>query len=152
MPVQGRGPAARLRTTIPYRCSWRASWPRALLHMFSFKFSHLALPSRKTLSTSSGFAKLKPAAIRRQRELLPTPPQICGCSACQAQSMAAIPTFIGVGGPILSLTGEQRTEYALFLRDNSFCVATTSTSCSMSCTSMSKLLNLNCVLPHARWL
>jgi hypothetical protein len=52
--------------------------------------------------------------------------------------MAAIPTFIGVGGPILSLTGEQRTEYAPLLRDNSFCVAT------------SELLNLNstdCVLP-----
>ena len=27
--------------------------------------------------------------------------------------MAAIPTFTGDGGPILSLTGEQHTEYAL---------------------------------------
>ena len=27
---------------------------------------------------------------------------------CQAQSMAAIPTFTGYGGPILSLTGKQR--------------------------------------------
>ena len=30
--------------------------------------------------------------------------------ACQAQIMAAIPTFNGNGGPILSLTGEQCTE------------------------------------------
>ena len=36
--------------------------------------------------------------------------QRCSCSAaaCQPQSMAAIPTFTGDGGPILSLTGEQR--------------------------------------------
>jgi hypothetical protein len=33
--------------------------------------------------------------------------------------MAAIPTFTGDGGPILSLTGEQCTEYALFWGDNS---------------------------------
>ena len=33
----------------------------------------------------------------------------CGCSTCQAQSMAAVPTFTGDGGPILSLTGKQRT-------------------------------------------
>ena len=36
----------------------------------------------------------------------------CGRIACQAQSMAAIPTFTGDSGPILSLTDEQRTEYA----------------------------------------
>ncbi|KAI0265748.1 hypothetical protein BGY98DRAFT_520188 [Russula aff. rugulosa BPL654] len=78
MQVQGGGPAAHLIITIPYRCSWRASWPRALLHRFSF--SHLALPSRKTLSTSSGFAKLKPAAMRRQRALLPTPPGPYHCA------------------------------------------------------------------------
>jgi len=35
------------------------------------------------------------------------------CSVCQPQNMAAIPTFTGDGGPILSLTGEQRMEYAL---------------------------------------
>jgi len=35
------------------------------------------------------------------------------CSVCQPQNMAAIPTFTGDGGPILSLTGKQRTEYAL---------------------------------------
>ena len=31
----------------------------------------------------------------------------CGCNACQAQSTAAIPTFTGDSGPILSLTCEQ---------------------------------------------
>ena len=43
----------------------------------------------------------------------------CSCSVRQPQSMAAIPTFTGDGGPILSLTGKQCTEYALFLGDNS---------------------------------
>ena len=38
------------------------------------------------------------------------------CSARQPQSMAAIPTFTGDGGPILSLTGKQRTELADFSR------------------------------------
>ena len=38
----------------------------------------------------------------------------CGCNTCQTQSMAAIPTFTGDGGPILSLTGEQHTEFVLF--------------------------------------
>ena len=33
----------------------------------------------------------------------------CGCSTCQAQSMATVPTFTGDGGPILSLTGKQHT-------------------------------------------
>ena len=39
-----------------------------------------AIQSRKTLSTSSGFAKLKPAAMRRQRALLPTPPDPYHCA------------------------------------------------------------------------
>jgi hypothetical protein len=33
--------------------------------------------------------------------------------ACQAQSMATIPDFTGDDGPILCLTGEQRTEYGI---------------------------------------
>ena len=36
------------------------------------------------------------------------------CVVCQAQSMAGVPTFSGNGDPILSLTGEQCIEYALF--------------------------------------
>src|SRR5712691_6494173 len=35
------------------------------------------------------------------------------CIASQAQSMAALPTVAGDGGPVLGLTGEQCTEYAL---------------------------------------
>ena len=35
------------------------------------------------------------------------------CSVCQPQNMAAIPTFTGDGGPILSLTGEQCTNPAM---------------------------------------
>ena len=36
----------------------------------------------------------------------------------QAQSTATVPTFTGDGGPILSLIGEQHTEYTLFWGDD----------------------------------
>jgi len=44
-------------------------------------------------------------------------------STCQAQSMAAFPTFTGDGSPILSLTGEQRTEYCIGLYEGHLRVA-----------------------------
>ena len=44
-------------------------------------------------------------------------------STCQPQSMTAFPTFTRDGSPILSLTGEQRTEYYISLYEGHLWVA-----------------------------
>jgi hypothetical protein len=48
------------------------------------------------------------------------------CIASQAQSMAAVPTFTGDGGPILSLTCEQHTTMPSFWGHDLFHVVMTS--------------------------